>query len=220
MFDVAVTARMSLADRRAQLIDAALAVATADGIAATTVRRVAEQAGVALGVVHYCFADKDELFAALATKIVDDLSVAGTEGLILDESAPDLATALRSAIAGLWASIEATPNEQLLTYEITTYALRDRSLRSVAIRQYEASQAAAEALLSLAASACGATWLCPVADLAAEALAFVDGVTLRWLVDGDAHRAQVRLDGFAGYLATQVKPRRRSAKKKTERTSR
>lgn len=216
-----MTARMPVAQRRAQLVDAALAVATAEGIAATTVRRVAEQAGVALGVVHYCFADKDELFAALATKIVDDLSAAGAEGLAPEQSAPDLITALRAAITGLWASIQATPNEQLLTYEITTYALRDRSLGSVALRQYSASQAAAEALLSLAGTAGCATWRRPVAELAAEALAFVDGVTLRWLVDGDARAAQARLEAFAGYLATQASVRRRRASRTpTERTSR
>ena len=83
--DGAVSTRMAIEDRRSQLVDAALEVASQHGIAATTVRRVAEQAGVALGVVHYCFEDKDELFAALATRIVDSLVLAGTAGLHVDE---------------------------------------------------------------------------------------------------------------------------------------
>ncbi len=202
MSDGRVSPRLPVADRRSQLIDAALDVAAAEGIAAATVRRVADQAGVALGVVHYCFADKDELFIELASRIVDELTAAGAAALPSDTAAPDLVSALRAGVLGLWAVIESTPGEQLLTYELTTHALRQPGLRRVATRQYEVSQQAAETLLALAADAAGATWTRPVADLGAEALAFVDGITLRWLVDGDSGAARVRLASFAAYLAT------------------
>lgn len=209
---VGMTTRLPLAQRREQLVDAALTVAAAEGIGAATARRVAEQAGVALGVVHYCFADKDELFAALAARIVDELTGAGESALDFDEP-PDLAAALQAAVAGLWDAIEQTAGAQLLTYEITTHALRHAELRGVATRQYAASQAAAERLLSLAAAASGATWTRPVPDLAGEALAFVDGVTLRWLVDRDAAAARARLSSYAGYLATQARAHRRRTRK-------
>jgi AcrR family transcriptional regulator len=204
-----MSGRLPVAERREQLVEAALSVAAEEGIAATSVRRVAEQAGVALGVVHYCFDDKDELFTALAARIVDELAQAGTSALEFGDEAPDLDTALGCAIEGLWATIEDTAGAQLLTYEITTHALRNPELRGVAARQYEVSHAAAERLLALAAEASGATWTRPVAELAAEALAFVDGVTLRWLVDGDGAAARARLAAFAGYLATQARTRRR-----------
>jgi len=199
-----------MAQRRSQLVDAALAVAASEGIAAATVRRVAEQAGVALGVVHYCFTDKDELFDALAKRIVDELTGAGAAAL---DDAPDVGTALGAAVGAMWDRIEASAGAQLLTYEITTHALRSPELRGVAERQYAASQAAAEQLLTLAAEAAGATWDRPVPELAAEALAFVDGVTLRWLVDGDGAEARARLASFAGYLATRASGRRRRPKR-------
>ena len=192
---------MPLAQRRAQLVQTSLDIATAEGIGAVTVRRVAEDAGVALGVVHYCFDDKDDLLASLAERIVSDLVAAGAEPLT-DVVAEDLPSALRCALTGLWASISSTREAQLLTYEITTQSLRQPSLRSVADRQYEISQAAAEGLLELSAQACGATWTEPIAELGAQALAFVDGTTLRWLVDGDGAGAVRRLDAFASYLAT------------------
>src|SRR3954471_10499424 len=194
---------MPMAERRAQLVDAALAIATAEGVPAVTVRRVAERADVALGVVHYCFADKDELFAALADRIVADLTSAAVDALPLD-GVPDLPTAIDTAVLAMWALIEKTPGAQLLTYEITTHALRGAGGRRVARRQYAASQAAAEQLLTLAADAAGAGWKRRVGEVAAEALAFVDGVTLRWLVDRDARAARARLSSFAGYLATQA----------------
>jgi AcrR family transcriptional regulator len=202
LFDWRVRQRLPVADRRSQLVDAALDVAAAEGIAAATVRRVAEQAGVALGVVHYCFADKDELFAELAARIVDELAAAGAAELPVGAAAPDLISALRAGVLGLWSVIQRTPGEQLLTYELTTHALRQPGLRPVATRQYEVSQQAAETLLGLAADAAGATWTRPVPELAGEALAFVDGVTLRWLVDGDSVAARARLESFAAYLAT------------------
>jgi AcrR family transcriptional regulator len=204
-----VTTRMPVAERREQLVDAALYVAAEEGIAATSVRRIAEQAGVALGVVHYCFDDKDELFIALAARIVDELAQAGAAALEFGDDEPELGTALRCAVDGLWQTIEATAGAQLLTYEITAHALRNPELRGVAARQYEVSHAAAERLLVLAAEASGATWTRPSGELAAEALAFVDGVTLRWLVDGDGAAAQARLAAFAGYLATQARTKRR-----------
>jgi AcrR family transcriptional regulator len=200
--------RMAVEDRRAQLIEAALAVATQDGITATTVRRVAEQAEVALGVVHYAFADKDELVAALAARVVEELADASAAGLAFD-APPDLPTALGSAIAAVWDSIEATPAEQLLTYEITTFALRNPELCGVGRAQYEVSQAAVERLLVLAADAGRARWTRPVPELAGEVLAFLDGVTLRWLVDRDGVAARARLDSFARYLAASSRSSRR-----------
>ena len=203
-----VSPRLPVAERRVQLVDAALAIATAEGVPAVTVRRVAERAGVALGVVHYCFADKDELFAALAHRIVADLTAAAVDAVPVGD-APDLPAALDAAVLAMWTVIEKTPGEQLLTYEITTHALRSPGGRRVARRQYAASQAAAEQLLTLAAQAARAVWKRPVAELAAEALAYLDGVTLRWLVDRDARSARARLAVFAGYLATQATSRRR-----------
>jgi AcrR family transcriptional regulator len=202
-----MTARMPVADRRTQLVDAALSVAVTDGIGATTVRRVAERAGVSLGVVHYCFADKDELFVALAARIVDELA-AGSAAALAPGKAPDVAAALRLAVDGLWRRIEAAPAEQLLTYEITVHALRNPPLGAVAARQYAASQRAVEELLALVAEAGRSDWTRPVPELAAETLAYVDGVTLRWLVDRDGAAARSRLAAFAGYLAANARRRR------------
>jgi AcrR family transcriptional regulator len=203
---------MAVEDRRAQLVDAALAVAASEGVSATTVRRVADRAGVALGVVHYAFADKDEMLAALAARVVERLAGAGESGLTV-AGTPDLPAALDAVLSSLWELIEATRGEQLLTYEITTYALRNRELGSAARRQYEVSQAAVERMLTLAADASGSRWTRPLPELAGEALALLDGVTLRWLVDRDGAAARGRLSAFARYLATlsrRVRSRKRT----------
>ena len=206
-----VRSRLPQAERRAQLISAALDVAVAEGIAATSIRRVAERAGVALGVVHYCFADKDDLFVALAERIVTDLLAAATGAQGFDD-AEDLSAALQCALDGLWDSIEASREAQLLTYEITAHALRNPALNHVALQQYQVSRAAVAALLSLAATSTRSSWLRPVDELADEALAMLDGITLRWLVDGDGPAARVRLTTFTDYLQTHAKTTRRRRK--------
>lgn len=61
--------RLPMADRRDQLIAAALTIAARDGIEAATVRAVAIEAGVSAGVVHYCFSDKNELLTCMAEAI-------------------------------------------------------------------------------------------------------------------------------------------------------
>jgi AcrR family transcriptional regulator len=60
---VAVMARMSPAARRTAIIDAALAVMRRKGIAATTVRDVAQEMGTSPGLVHHYFASMDDLIA-------------------------------------------------------------------------------------------------------------------------------------------------------------
>lgn len=56
-----------------ELVDAALSVAQTHGIAATTTRRIAAQAGLPLGTVHYWFANKDALIEAVITRLFDDV---------------------------------------------------------------------------------------------------------------------------------------------------
>jgi AcrR family transcriptional regulator len=56
--------RMSPPQRRAAIIDAALAVMIVKGLASTTVRDVAEQMGTSSGLIHHYFASMDDLLAA------------------------------------------------------------------------------------------------------------------------------------------------------------
>jgi AcrR family transcriptional regulator len=51
-------------DRRAQILDGVLSLLARDGIAGVSMRAVAREGGVALGLVHYYFDDKMALIAA------------------------------------------------------------------------------------------------------------------------------------------------------------
>ena len=51
-------------DRQALILEAVLSLLSRDGIAGVSMRAVAREAGVALGLVHYYFDDKTSLIAA------------------------------------------------------------------------------------------------------------------------------------------------------------
>lgn len=195
--------RMPVAERREQLVEAALAVASRDGIEAATVRAVAAEAGVSLGVVHYCFQDKDELLRAMAHAITARNAVQG-----LDQIPPGLpvTTVLESAIGALWASISGTRGSQLLSYELTTSSLRHPELNQVAIEQYRGQWTTAQHVLEVVGRAANVRWTVPPEDLARVVVAVVDGYSLAWLVDGNADAALVGLQGFGTYLASLTVP--------------
>jgi AcrR family transcriptional regulator len=191
-----------IADRRRQLVDAGLTIAEREGVGAVTVRRVAAEAGVSLGLVSYCFASKDDLTIAMATRIVTELAEAGD---VTQPRSDRIEVVLRSALATLWAQIERTPARQLLTYEITTRALREPGLGDVARRQYATTVALAGDVLARAAATAGVTWSRELDDLAGIVVMAVDGATLRWLVDRDSEAALARLADIADLLATMTR---------------
>ncbi|WP_028046218.1 TetR/AcrR family transcriptional regulator [Cellulomonas sp. URHE0023] len=192
--------RLPVAERREQLIEAALAVASRDGIDAATVRAVAAEAGVSLGVVHYCFQDKDELLRAMAHAI----TAQNLERSTGDAFPPG--TSVEDVVAGsvdaLWDGIRESRGAQLLSYELTTSSLRHPELNQVAIEQYRGQWAAAEQVLRGIEAAAGVTFTVPLDLLARTVVAVIDGYSLAWLVDGDEERAREGMHGFGQFLTT------------------
>jgi len=65
-------------DRKARILDAALDLLSRQGISGVSMRAVAREAGVALGLVHYYFDDKTSLVRA-ALRRIEELDVALVE---------------------------------------------------------------------------------------------------------------------------------------------
>jgi len=195
--------RLPVAERREQLIEAALNVASREGIDGATVRAVAAEAGVSLGVVHYCFRDKDELLRAMAHTITERNLARGMAEMPASAPARDL---ILGVLEGLWANIRSTRGPQLLTYELTTTSLRHPELRQVGLDQYVVSWAAAEQFLEEVERAGGITWRVPRHIVARSIIAAVDGFSLAWLVDGDEEAGYQGLRLFADHLVTLAVP--------------
>ncbi|MCD5350192.1 TetR/AcrR family transcriptional regulator [Kineosporia mesophila] len=198
-----------IADRRRQLIDTGLAIGEREGVAAVTARRVASEAGVSLGLVSYCFATKDDLTVAMAQRIAEDTAEVADEPLelaprdsVAHERSSELERALNAALKRLWDLHEAAPGRQLLTYEITTRALREPRLNDVAQLQYDTAVRSCGGVLQHVADLVGATWDRDVEEVSSLAVMAIDGATLRWLVDKDSEAALRRLSDVARLLTT------------------
>jgi AcrR family transcriptional regulator len=66
----------SAGGRRAELVAAAARVVSRDGVAAATTRRIADEAGLPQGLVHYWFASKDELLQEVIMTLLSQFEAA------------------------------------------------------------------------------------------------------------------------------------------------
>jgi AcrR family transcriptional regulator len=191
--------RVRAAARREQLVEAAIRVAARDGVASTTTRAIAEEAGASLASVHYCFSSKQELLRAVLVAIVNEL----TESVPTPaESDSDLATLARARLRALLDVVEREPGKQQVTYELTHHALRTDGLADLAEWQYRIYDERARAGLRELAELAGVEWTVPLPVLTRLLLSTIDGVVLRWLVDRDSASALAVLDGFADTLGS------------------
>jgi len=191
--------RIAAQDRRQQLIDAAIRVAEQEGIAATTTRRIAAEAGARLATVHYCFKSKQELLEGVLSAILTELSEAAE---VRVRPGLDAKTLLHDGMRAMWVVVEKEPGKQQLTYELTHYALRQPGMESFAQWQYDTSYAACAAHLERVAVAAGITWSVPMPVVARMLMTVIDGVVLGWLVDRDSPSAVAALDSLTDLLAT------------------
>lgn len=208
-----MSSRLSVEERRAHLIEAAIGLAEKKGVAGVTTRDVAQAAGVSLGVVHYCFENKD----ALMTELVKALSMELRDSVDADDSLwADAGTGkealqklVRSGLELMWRNIEATPERQLLTYETTTYALREGEATpakiAIAREQYAFNDTTVADVMDHFREATETTWTTPVTELSRFILSVIDGVVLRWLVDDDSEAVQTQLDLLAAMVAAHAR---------------
>jgi AcrR family transcriptional regulator len=197
--------------RRDDLIAAATTVIVRDGVAAATTRRIAAEAGVPLGTVHYWFASKDDLLAAVVESVLDDLdsAVAATQTQAMrpdDSGAPDLLGSCRAA----WRVVEADqPGRQLSLYEMTTVALRTPGMEELAAKQYGSYRASAAHAVQRWYDQFGAELPGGLEALARLIAYLFDGVTLAWLADPDGAQQDsvfVLLSHLLNLSATESKP--------------
>ena len=112
--------RTPAAIRRTELVEAAIRVSLDEGLEAATVRRIAAEAGVSLGTVHYCFGSKRALLEAVVESIAQP-----TLEVDLSAIAPDDYTGIiRAAFRAYWVEAGGNRDRQRLIYELATHLVR------------------------------------------------------------------------------------------------
>ncbi len=195
--------RRSADERREELIEAAIKVMIRDGVAKATTRTIVAEAGLPLGAFHYCFRSKEELLHSVIERITQGALAPAVAAAAAGVPVADI---VRDTLRVYWDRIRATPDEHLLTYELTQYALRQPGLAEVARRQYRHYLAVNGESLATMARLAGFEWTVPLPTLARYGLAVLDGLTLNWLIDRDDAAAAAALDEYAAYLVSVARP--------------
>jgi AcrR family transcriptional regulator len=175
-------ARLPSAERRRQLTEAAIRAMARDGVPRTTTRSIAAEAGVSLSVFHYCFDSKQQLIESVITTITGHYVTVVKEAI---RPRATLEETVRAGFQAYWDHVRAHPDEHMLTYELTQYALRQPGFEHLARRQYELYAEAYTELIDQLREAMGLRLRVPVAVLARYLAAMTDGLTLNYLVLGD-----------------------------------
>ncbi|MFF4582259.1 TetR/AcrR family transcriptional regulator [Streptomyces sp. NPDC001389] len=190
-------ARMPSAERRTQLTEAAIRAMTRDGVARTTTRSIAAEAGVSLSVFHYCFDSKQALLEAVIETITAHYITVVREAI---RPKPTLRETIRAGFQAYWDHVCAQPGEHMLTYELTQYALRQPGFEHLARRQYTLYRDTYEELIRQLGRDTGLRPRVPVGVLAGYLAAMTDGLTLALLVLGDEKAAAGLLDMITDHV--------------------
>jgi AcrR family transcriptional regulator len=198
--------------RRRQLVASARTVMMRDGVARSSLRAIAEEAGIPLGTLQYVFPSKELLLRAVIEDVVEELAALLKEDVELEGG---LEGAIRHGVSTFWSGLVAEErNLQLMQYELTTYALRTAGQEDLARWQYEQYCGVVAAWLQEAADNAGETSAVPYARLARVMVAGIDGLILQRICDPDASRSREDLDamlvglvGLAGVREGRSRPR-------------
>ncbi|MDO0916599.1 helix-turn-helix domain-containing protein [Streptomyces sp. DT2A-34] len=171
-------AHVPAAERRPQLIKAAVDLMTREGIAAGSTRAIATELGVAQATVHYTFGTKEGLYRAVMEQLTDELVARVKRAAPNDTGFEETLSALATA---LWRTVREQPSSHQLLAELTLFALRTPALSDAVESHYRDVTEVAAELIAEAATRTGRSLAQPAETLARFFLAGFDGLTTQRL---------------------------------------
>ena len=192
-------AHVSAAERRPQLVRAAIDLMTREGLTAGSTRAIAAQLGVAQATVHYTFGTKEELYRAVMEQLTEDLVAQVAQAAPTEAGFAETIAALAGA---LWQTVREQPASYQLLTELSMFALRAPRL-SEALRSHYGGVAAVTAdLITQAAERTGHRLAQPAETIARFFLAGFDGLTLQHLSAPDEEAEEVCLRALVAAVLT------------------
>ena len=189
----------TVAERRAEIIAAAIRVLSHYGITETTTRKIAAEASVNQATLRYYFGSKDDLLFAVLQEMMRRTREIVRAGTPRDCG---LHEAISRSLKAFWAHFEAAPELEIMQYELTLYALRHQDSAWLAKQQYDGYCAVVETLLQHGFEAAGQTCAVTFSELARFVIGGLDGLMLQFISDRDTQRAQRDLDHLIAAVIT------------------
>jgi AcrR family transcriptional regulator len=191
-----------MAERREQLLDAAVEVMRDGGVQALTTRSVTTRAGLPHGAFHYCFASKDDLVQALLEReLAGSLLEAWDAVSDLGDPEQGIEAALRSYVD----HVRSDPAYQLGVEELTIHALRSPE-GQVALQYHRRIVEDACALITRWSHRRRLSWTVPIETLAELLIASASGVGRTWLITRDDAAAEATVRAQARAFRTLAVP--------------
>ena len=184
-------AHVTVAERRPQLIRAAIDLMTREGVPTASTRAIAAELGVAQATVHYVFGSKEELYRAVIEHLTQDLV-----GYVRDLTPPsaDFGATVAFLATRLWQTVRERPGIHQLLTELYVFALRSPQLRDAIEDHRRTVNEETTALIGEAARRANTELMRPPEEVARHFLAGFEGLTLQHmgLPDDDAEQASLR----------------------------
>lgn len=197
-------AHVSAAERRPQLIKAAIDFMTREGVAAGSTRAIAAELGVAQATVHYTFGTKEGLYLAVMEQLTQDLVTqveqTAPAGAGFEETVGTLA-------AALWRTVREQPASHQLLTELTTFALRSPALGEALESHHRSVTEVTVKLVTEAAKRTGQPLAQPPETIARFFLAGFDGLTAQHLSHPDEEAEHTCLQAFVSAVVAMASGR-------------
>lgn len=195
--------RLAITERRELLIAAAWRVMTNHGVAAATTRAICAEAGMPQSSFHYCFDSRSDLLKIVVTSRLPGHVQRSLEQL---ESTGSMTERAQRTLRAYWQDVIDNPAVHAVLYDITMTSYYDPELRELCNFQYQQFHRAAIAILSHAVADGRYAWLDDIDTLAVGLIAFLDGATLRYIVDPATPGLEGALLSYGEFLASRLEP--------------
>lgn len=186
-------AHVPAAERRPQLIKAAIAFMAREGVTAGSTRAIAAELGVAQATVHYIFGTKEGLYRAVMEQLTQDLIAQVERAAPTDAGFEQTVGALAAA---LWLTVREQPASHQLLTELSHFALRTPALNEALESHYRRVTEVTARLVSEAAERTGQPLAQPAETIARFFLAGFDGLTMQHLSLPDEEAEHTCLQAF------------------------
>ncbi|MEW2292887.1 TetR/AcrR family transcriptional regulator [Streptomyces sp. NPDC006743] len=171
-------AHVSAAERRPQLIKAAIALMTREGVTAGSTRAIAAELGVAQATVHYTFGTKEDLYRAVMEQLTGDLIAQVERAAPQDAGFEETIAAMAGA---LWRTVEEEASGYQLLTELAMLALRTPGLSAARTAHYQQVNEVTARVFTETASRTGYVLAQPAGLVARFFLCGFDGLTMQRL---------------------------------------
>lgn len=191
-------------ERATQIVTAARAVLAREGVAGTTIRMVAAEAGVPLGTLHYVFRSREQLLRAVLEQVTAELA-----GLVRSAIRPGMsfADAVAAAFRSYWRLVEQEPETRAAEFELMLDAVRRPNGTELATWQYGRYIGDAVGAFQAVLDSSGERLRVPLVEVVRLMIAASDGLVVQFLADPDRRRARGDLENVVRAVVCVADPR-------------